>query len=440
MTVGWYAPVVVLVGLWLWLKGDVLGSVVALMFFSLFGGGAAFIIGTASIQPDYFFLVFLTIHVAFKMLAREKAIDLGLKVNGYLTFFSLFGAITAFILPKLFFRSMSIPPVQINNAQTYYLAPLGPSKQNVTTAIYMIGTMLASIAAGIASANPKSRRAIVTWAMIIAWIHIGFGVWGVAATKIGGAQMLSFFRNAKYAELIEQNQGYVRINGIFPEPSEYGAYAFFWLVFMAELWLRRVRPLWTGLTAAALFLLVVACTSSSTYFALAVYSAVMVVRWLLVPQGLPAGKLIIIGLGGLSAVFVALILIAFVPEIAAVAGRVIGAFTTHKLQSSSGTQRMFWAKAGVTAFVKSYGIGVGAGSFRCSSLLLAILGSTGVIGTSAFLGHVLAIFRPLDARTYRWASSEDPVGVSAAWAACAGLLPAMVSAPTPDPDIQFAIF
>ncbi len=441
MSVTWYAALVVMVGLALWLKGNVLGSVVGVLFFSLFGGGAAFVAGTASIQPVYFFLLFLLAHVLFSMFTRSDHINIGFKTNGYLVFYCIFGAMTAFILPKLFAKSMEIPPMLINNANTYYTAPLGPSKQNVTTAIYLIGTLIASVCAGAATIDPKSRRTIVVWGMIISWMHIGFGLLGLIATKVGGGtEILHFFRNATYAELIEANQGFIRINGIFPEPSAYGAYAFFWLVFMVELWLREVMTRWTGLTAAALLLIVAACTSTSTYFGLGSYAGVLLARWMIAPGRPRVGKIVLVGMGGLSALCLILAVVAFVPSAAEAAGRLLSSLTLHKLSSSSGEQRLFWAKAGIKAFVVSHGLGVGAGSFRCSSLLFSIMGSTGVIGTLAFGGHVLKILPPLRAKTDPFAAARrDAVGEAAAWAACAGLLPAMVSAPTPDPDILFAV-
>ncbi len=52
----------------------------------------------------------------------------------------------------------------------------------------------------------------------------------------------------------------------------------------------------------------------------------------------------------------------------------------RKAESVSGRQRAFWAGQSVSAFLQSFGLGVGPGSFRSSSLLTAVLGATGVIG------------------------------------------------------------
>jgi hypothetical protein len=440
VSIGWYAPVVILLALGLWFGGSVRGSVIALMFLTLFGGGAAFNVAGASIQPSYFFLIFLVAQVLLTMFNRSDHVNVALRTNIYLAFFAVYGAITAFMLPKIFARAMQIPPMLINKADIFYTAPLGPSKQNITTAVYLLATLLISICAGAATSDPKSRRSVVNWSVAISWIHIGFGIVGLLATRFGGGALIAFFRNAKYAELTEESQGYIRIAGIFPEPSAYGGYGFIWFVLMTELWLRGVKPKWTGPAAGALFLIIVACTSTSCYFALAVYGAVLLARWMFAPGRFPVGKATIVGMGALTMFCAGLAAAAFLPEVAHFVGRVLSSLTVHKLESRSGTQRAFWAQAGVTAFVRSYGLGIGAGSFRCSSLPLAILGSTGIVGFAAFSGHILKLIRPFSSKTYRFdLPANDAVAVSAAWAACAGLLPALVSSPSPDPPILFSL-
>jgi hypothetical protein len=95
---------------------------------------------------------------------------------------------------------------------------------------------------------------------------------------------------------------------------------------------------------------------------------------------------------------------------------------------------------GVHAFAASGGLGIGAGSFRSSSILTAILGSGGVIAVVAFVMYVARVFRPLDRRTWRPAG-EPMVDVAraAGWAALAMLIPASVSAPSPDPGLLWGL-
>jgi hypothetical protein len=439
VTIGWYAPVVVLLGLLCWLRGSLIDSVLVMLFFSLFDGGAAFTVGGSSIQPVAFSMVFLLAHAMLLLPRPGNHLNLGLKTNGFLAFYCLYGAIAAFLLPRLFARTMLVPPMLLNKRNIYYVNLLFPSSQNITTAGYLLGTLITSVCAGAAAADPKSRRALVKWSVVFAWLQVGFGVAGVVAEKVGLQSFIAFFRNAKYAELDETTGGLVRIAGISPEPSAYGAHAFFWFVLMTEFWLRQVRPKWTGPAAGALLVMIILCTSSTAYFSLAAYGALMLVRWLIAPNGVRPVKLAIVGMGGLSALCLCLGMAAFVPKFAQLIATAISNMTVHKLDSTSGMARAFWVKSGITAFVKSYGIGIGPGSFRSSSLITAILGSTGVIGFAAFAGQVLNIFRPLEAETYRSSPSGDRVGVAAAWAACVGLFPLAISASGPEPGFAFAI-
>jgi hypothetical protein len=318
--------------------------------------------------------------------------------------------------------------------------PLQYSKQNITAAIYLIGVLITSICAGAASTDPKSRRAVVRWGVIIAWLHIGFGLAGSALQHVGGAAIVKFFRNATYAEVVESEQGYFRIDGIFPEPSAFAGYAFIWLVFTTELWLRNVRPRLTGLTAVALTMILVACTSTSGYASMALYALILLGRFALAPRRFPLAKAIPIALLLLTAATAGLATCAFNPHLSATIGRIVAKLTVGKADTTSGRQRLFVIRASIRAVGATWGIGVGPGSFRSSSLLLAILESTGVIGLVTFFAHVFKILKPWRGDTYALPGDPaDAVAAATSWTACAGLIPALLIAPTAVPSYVFAI-
>jgi hypothetical protein len=441
MSVEWYAPLVMVVALALWVMGSVMDAVMWALFFALFGGGAAFLVGQASIQPVSFFVALMLVHVLLSMFARSDHVRLGLKVNQYFVFYCVYAAVTAFILPKIFARALDVTPLSFSaKGDTYFVTTLRFSKQNISTAIYILVTLVAAVCATAASTNPKSKRAFVSWATVISWTHIFFGVAGSILSSVGGSKIIAFFRNAKYAQLTQTTEGLVRIDGLFPETSAYAAFAFPWFVLMTELWLRDVSVWRTGLTAAGLGVILIATTSTTAYVALAAYVLVLAVRWLISPRGLRLSKVLLVGFGLLTLAALMIALVALVPKVADAAGRLLAGLTVHKLHTHSGEQRLFWSKSGINAFRVSFGLGIGVGSFRSSSLLLAILGSTGVVGALAFAAHYLAILKPERRSTYSLSGrGEEPIGAAAAWAACAGLFPAMVSVPTADPGVVFAI-
>jgi hypothetical protein len=328
----------------------------------------------------------------------------------------------------------------VGGPDLYLQAPIHFSIQNITTAFYLIAALLTSVAAGAAAMDPRSRRAVVLWAVAISWGHIFFGVAGAFLDKFGGNDLVKIFRNATYAELVQSEGGFVRIAGIFPEPSAYANFAFGWFVFMVELWLRDVYSRLTFITATALGLILLLCTSSAGYIALATYTLIVLFRFALAPRSLRPQKVIPIAMVLLIGLTLLIGIAAFDPDLAAGLGRLSKTFTIGKLKSASAEQRFFWVRATFNAIRATGGLGVGSGSFRSSSLILAILGSSGVIGLTAFLAHLIKILNPMKADTYELPGHPwDAVPVAAAWCACAGLLPAIAASPTPDPGYNFAI-
>ncbi|WP_166746616.1 hypothetical protein [Sphingomonas aerolata] len=148
-------------------------------------------------------------------------------------------------------------------------------------------------------------------------------------------------------------------------------------------------------------------------------------------------------LGATTMLFLMMVAAASVwyPRLVAEFGDMITHFTLEKSQSQSSEQRQFWSLIGYRAFLESYGLGIGAGSFRSSSLITAIMGSMGVIGIVCFVSYLLQVFKPLRLSTY--VSPADPraaVGAAASWVCFASMVPAAVGSPTPDPGVLFAVF
>jgi hypothetical protein len=69
-----------------------------------------------------------------------------------------------------------------------------------------------------------------------------------------------------------------------------------------------------------------------------------------------------------------------------------------------------------------------------------VLGSGGIIAAAAFALYLLRVFRPLAPAT--WTPTGEPmidVAKAAAWAALVMLIPAAVSAPSPDPGLLWGL-
>ena len=121
--------------------------------------------------------------------------------------------------------------------------------------------------------------------------------------------------------------------------------------------------------------------------------------------------------------------------------QVVTDMTVNKATSASGRERAAWAAQALQAFSASHGLGVGAGSFRSSSLVYAILGSSGLVGAAFFFLALANLIKPFRASTYRAdVDGRQGAGVAAAWAAAIGLAPLVFTGTSADPGALFGLF
>jgi hypothetical protein len=267
------------------------------------------------------------------------------------------------------------------------------------------------------------------------------GIADLALSAVGHADALNVLRNASYAQLSQEVAGARRISGSFPETSAYSLFAFNWLVLMTELRLRGVKPRWTGITAVTLAGLLLLTTSSTAYLGLAGYGLVLFIRAFVTPMRPPATAFIVLFAFILICASALIGFIVIKPHAWTDALNIFQRMTMEKMGSRSGIQRALWAKQGLDAFFATYGLGAGPGSFRSSSLMTAIVGSTGIVGVVAFLMHLFVVLRPFSVRAHDLrVRGEEAVGRAAGWTVVVALIPASFMLPSPDPGLLFAIF
>lgn len=432
------------VGLLLLVRGTSLDLLRFMMISTLFSGSAAIVmtaLGGSAISPAHLALAFLIARILLPGSGEYSQIAPAVSANGFLVAYGLYGAMTAIVLPRLFAWKIYVAPLRpVTISGLFDTVPLVFTTQNITSAVYLVGTVLAGVCATIVARKPDSSRKVVSTFCLMGWVHVGFGVLGIVLTNLGLGDVLNVFRNGSAAQLEQSYNGMVRMTGIFPEPSYYAAYAFALFVFTFECWIRDVRPRMTGPTALILLAALIFSTSGSAYLSLAVYSALMVARLLLMRQQLSPRKALVVLAIMLVGLIAALGMVMLVPALATQLGDMFSHMTMDKADSESGRQRSFWAMQGWHAFVASYGLGIGAGSFRSSSLFMAALGSMGVIGIVTLVCHIFNVFKPLRASTYSNPRDErSAAGAAASWTVVSMLIPASISAASPDPGVMFAI-
>lgn len=435
---------VILAGILISVMGSTSAMMSMLMLCGLMAGSAAVVmtaLGGSSIPPIQIALGFLLIRILISTKDFGGRIKAAVTDNVLLIAYVAYGLVGSYVLPRIFAGAMQVPPLRFTGL-TYIFdtRPLAPTSQNITTAAYLTGTLMIAMCMHVAISLPRSPIYFLRTALVLAWAHILFGVAGVVVKGTPAEAALDFFRNGSYAQLDQSYGGFIRINGIFPEASSYADYAFGWFVLITECWLRRIQPRWTGITAALLLLLLLFSTSGTAYVALTGYAVILLIR-LLVPGNVMAGRLPIIAGALIAAVTLVAIMCVAVPALATAFSDMILHMTVDKGTSESGLQRAFWAKKGFEAFSVSYGLGIGPGSFRSSSLGTAILGSMGIIGAVTFTAYLIQVLRPL--RNSTFVQPSDPLtalGAAASWAAIVSLISSMISAPSADPGASFAIF
>lgn len=423
-----------------------LRSAFALLLGSILLGGSAAIqlpaIGGSSIPPAELALLFVYMRLLAPGSGYIWTLPEAVSNNFWLLSFTVFGVASAIVAPRIFAGTIDVFPMSYENARNLFdTVPLYPTSQNLTAAFYMVGTLSAAIAVYAICRFGEGYRTLVNGGILLAWLHILIGLGAMAARGTPVDAVFEIFRNGKYAQLDNAYGSFVRIRGVFPEASAYANVAFALFVLNAELWYRSIRSRATGLAACALALTMLFSTSSTAYVGMAGYFVFWWVRLMLFPSPeAPARIKTMLVFCGLMALVTA-IMLASIPGLPNQTYEMLLYMTVEKSDSSSGQQRLFWAMQGWYAFQHSYGLGIGPGSFRSSSIATAMLGSVGILGTAAFLIYLYGMFQPWRRSSYM--ETDDlarDLGGAFASAAVLSLIPAIVSSPQAQPGTIFAIF
>lgn len=437
-----YAQIVA--GILVVILGNMRHALLLLMVSALFNGSAAILLpslGGSSIPPIQFALTFVLLRILMPGSAAISDLPEAFTAHRWFALFSLYGIATAFILPRVFAHSVNVYPMRYDLPGDLFAAvPLEPTSQNITAAFYLLGAFLSAIAAWIICRRKDAAALLVTTFVVLAWTHSISGVAGASIRGTSADLVFELFRNSAYVQFDDEVGGFVRIRGLFPEASAYAAFGFVLFVTNAEMWFHSIRSKATGLAALVMGAVLFFSTSSTAYFGLAVYSLIFALRTIAVPGGtnLTKAKAAITSIGLL--VFLTAIVFLASPALVESVVDVVKGMTVEKSSSESSLQRLYWTRQGWELFLSSYGLGVGPGSFRSSSIFFAMLGSMGVVGIVSFIIYLITTFQPW--RRSSWAESAIPaenLGGALGSAALLSLIPAAVNSATAVPGASFAI-
>jgi hypothetical protein len=379
----------IIVGL-LCLQLGYLATATTFVVATLFGAAAAVLIGSANIQPAHLFLAF----VAATALTRRREVAgavgaIRMPEPGFwLMCLVLYGVATGFAMPRLMEGSTQIIPLGVSEyADTGSTVPLGPVSSNFTQGIYVVADLVCfTMIVAIASTH-AGFMAVTSGLVAYAAGNVLFALLDLGTYSTGTQWILEFMRNARYTLHIEEEvSGLKRIVGSFPEASTFAHSTLGALGFTGTLWLCGRRPALTGALALASLVLVVLSTSST---GLAGTPPVLLILYAtaLTRCGVNLNKPV-----SSAAVLCAPLLVVAVILAAQLDDEVmkpirgyIDQLIFSKSGSSSGMERDAWNTFALQNFFDSYGLGVGLGTVRTSSLPLALLSNVGVPGSIFYL-------------------------------------------------------
>lgn len=426
------------------LFGTLRAAFILLIVSGLLSGSAVIALpglGGSTIPPFHFALMFVLLRILMPGGGYIGAVPGAIKENRWFLLFAFYGIAGAFILPRMFAGVINVYPMNFESPVGLFdTIPLQPTSQNITQAFYLGGSLLAGITAYIFGRTRGAGHTLVSVSIWVGWLHIIIGLVAVAVRGTPADTFLDLFRNGNYVQMDDEVGGFVRIRGIFPEASAYSIFAFSYFVLCAELWYRSIRATATGWLTFALAVVLFFSTSSTAYVGLAAYLLFFALRVLVFPRLADMSKVmkLMAGMGGMA--FVSALVLALVPDLPDEFLKLVEEMTVGKGDSDSGRQRLFWAMQGWWVFIESYGIGIGVGSFRSSSMLTAMLGSIGAIGVISFLLFAFQFLQPWKKSTWGGRTTEDKAMASAfASAALLSLIPAAVSSAEAYPGVFFAV-
>ncbi|MBZ5762962.1 MULTISPECIES: hypothetical protein [Rhizobium] len=374
----------ILIGFYCLLRGSNT-TIIAAAIASIFGASAAMLVGAANIQPGHVILGFLALGV---MTRREEARALVQALRPsepgfWLAGLVIYGLISAYFLPRLLEGATQIVPLGSTvYGETRSTVPLTTVSSNLTQSVYMVGNFICfTITVAVASTH-RGFNSLVAGLLACSVLIVVFAFLDIATFSTGTQAVLSFMRNARYTlHTDEQVAGVKRIVGSFTETSSFARTALGTFAFCTTLWLCGRRPFLTGLTGLISLILVVLSTSSTGLAGAPVILVLLYVTALSLSGRQKTRSLTTAAIIFLPIIMLAVCLwVAIDPVLSKIVYNYADLVVLGKASTDSGIERNSWNALGIKNFVDSYYLGVGLGTARTSSLLLALLSNVGLPG------------------------------------------------------------
>lgn len=358
---------------------------------------------------------------------------------GLLSCFLLVAAAVTFSAPVLFH---GVQTIGLNTAQP---TPLALSAANGTQLAYLLISAGMVLVCYLLMLDARGR----------VWLAQGLLLGGATLVITGALSMvlpgeggpLAIFRNATYSIMADStftDIAMTRVVGLQPEASSYGGatlgFAAILLMLRPARMLGRRWAVVEALLGIALLGFTVLSTSSGAYVGLALLVGLLVVR--IMGQAVfgddsatrRAHQAMLVGLGavaGLAAVY-----LLCNPALLARIYAVLDTIVLQKTHTDSYIERSSWNRGSMAGLAQTYGYGLGVGSTRPSSWLVAVMASTGLIGAGLMAAFVV---RAMMGCAQASKSVFADMGRQARWAWGVMLVPALGAGTSVDFGYEQAI-
>jgi hypothetical protein len=374
-------------------------AIYALLLSTLLGAAAAAVLtamGGANVQPSHVLLGFVA--ASFPFYRGYLALSLqSLKFprpGFWLLATVLYGLVATIFMPRMFSGLTNVFAIaRTGNMGMIALLPLAPVSGNLTQMLYFTAGLVCFVVFLVYASDSRNIRIFANAVIACAVVNLAFGALDLVTYWTNANDVLSFIRNANYTMLYEiELGGFKRVVGSFTEAAAYASTTLWLFAFASRLWLFGIAPVTTGVISALSLVALAAAFSTTGYAGLACYATI---EYGLIFARVLSGRSskAMVAVLFLAPIILASIIIAMAihePTWATV--RELFQITfVDKLSSESGVERASWNRQALLNVIETMGLGVGVGSTRTSSWLLAVPVNLGVFGSITYLAFIGAV-------------------------------------------------
>lgn len=344
------------------------------------------------------------------------------------------------ILPRLFF-GQTTAFVPIKTELRIAEVPLSPVSGNVTQTLYFVLNVLTFFAVAILFSKENQTKAIRNGFFLWATLLVATGFIDLIGKFIGAGDLLEPIRTASYSMLTDVEQaGFFRIAGPYAEASAFGAATVVTLAFMFTYW-RATRDRIALIISMSLLLLLLLSTSSTAYVGAALIAMPLFFSIL---RTATTGRIsrpdLFLLSCGIGAIVMVVAIELYDDKILDPIWDLFNTMIFNKASSASGQERAYWNLRSIDSFFDTAGLGIGLGSSRASSWIVAVISQLGLIGSLLLAAMTYQI---ISKRWIRMAENGDGqtqvIARSLRSAVLASLVTATVAGGGADPGLLFFV-